>query len=69
MENSLSFISKHHNSKHMQSRNTNIVFCRSSDVINPVKFHEAILIGCQVTERTPFVDYNAKYAIFHSKGP
>ena len=26
-------------------------------------FHEAILIGCQVTEGTPFVDYNAKYAI------
>ena len=38
-------------------------------IINPVKFHEAILIGCQVTEGTPLLDYNAKSAIFHFKGP
>ena len=31
---------------------------------NPVKFHEAILIGCQVTEGTPLVDYDAKYDIY-----
>ena len=58
-------ISKHQSSKNMQSRITNLLFCRSSDVVNnPVKFHEAILIGCQVTGGTPLVDYNAKYAIY-----
>ena len=49
----------------MRSRITILVFCRSSDVINdPVKFHEAILIGCQVTEGAPLVDYDAKYVIY-----
>ena len=51
----------------MQSRITNLAFCRSSDVINnPVEFHEAILIGCQVTEGTPLADYDAKFILFTS---
>ena len=41
-----------------------------TDQLNLVlKFHEAILIGCQVTEGTPLCDYNATSAIFHPKGP
>ena len=49
----------------IQNYKSYLMFCRSSDVINnPVKFHEAILIGCQVTEGIPLVDYDAKYAIY-----
>ena len=54
----------------MQSRVTNLVFCRSSDINNPVKFHEAtgILTGCQVTEGTPLFDYNANLQFSIPKG-
>ena len=71
IHNPLSSISKQHNSKNMQSRVTNLVFCRSDVVNDPVKFHVAILIGYKVTEGTPSVGYNhtAKSAIFHTKGP
>ena len=40
-----------------------------SCVLQVVNNREAILIGCQVTEGIPLVDYIAKSAIFHTKGP
>ena len=43
-----SFTKDHNNSKNMQSRVMVLVFCTSS---HPMKFHQDIVNGSQVTER------------------